>query len=204
MNSDKGFNGDLSLFGIGIPAKEKNYDDMTILEKSHNKAEDFLGLTEEKKEAWHPKTEKEVYNEWLEEEKKMISKGFSSTGFFLKNNRLSFWSHYEEKECAFSEIESVLQYSNKSYGLTHGIILYDEYGQHTHTWMITKDFADFLIKDLKMTLIPKNSLDMPHWKNPSFIMGKSEELEIKKKSEELKELLKIKYGCEVTIKVLKK
>jgi len=160
--------------------------------------ETLFGIEIEKENLeWKPKTEEDLKKEWEEEIKKMRKAGFTSLGFYLKNNKLYFWTHCEKQECFFKEIEGIVQYSDKPYGLVYGLVLYDEYGQHTHTWMITKDFGDWLIKELNM----KKEKD--YWKNPNFVMGNPIELEIKKKSEELKELLKRKYGYSVKIRVFK-
>lgn len=135
-------------------------------------------------------------------------KGLEGDGYFFNDferGRLyTFWTHMDKSDTSYIDlIECVLWYDGY---LPYGVVLYDEEGEHTDTYMITKEFGEHLIKTYFMKEVDGG---IKKWLNPKF--KKKEKFEknkieskIEKMSEEFKGLLKEKYGFEVEIIIKKK
>lgn len=121
------------------------------------------------------KGEKYLSRKRKEEIEEMKANGFDEKGYFINDYKVTAWTHYEKQEFFMKEVGGVVRYSTDDFGLTWGVILHDEQGKHTHTWMITKDLADYLKTTLKM-VAEKSDENMPSWRVEGMIERVSREL----------------------------
>jgi hypothetical protein len=160
----------ISLFGVSIPTTKTELKEKTEVKNEFLDSINYINGVETMTYLRQERARKE------KEDFEQMTKEVNADGFII-GEPLIFWTHYEKQECIKADIEAVLKYSSSPSGLTHGIILKDHItGEYMHTWMITKKFHDYLVKDLKMVY---SGGSMSKYTNPSF---KSENIPMSKAS----------------------
>jgi len=171
-------------------------------------------LVKEKAEETHEISMEDLRREQEEAEQEDLRKMIKATnekGFIVFNEEgkrcFKFWTHLEKTDKVTEDCIFGVHNAGTSKHLPYCVMICDKYGQHAHTYGISKAFGDFLIRELKLIKIEDDGF--VKWDNPNCIEKKESdklvlEKEISECSAKLKELLKKKYKCEVKIVVQKR